>query len=310
MLPSDGGFPVVSTGFGFWTGGTVNDSKSLFGQAFQELQFYPDTVATRCHPDGNVTEHYVPNAYTICSPVWSIKKDKHGNFLEPAVFNGILGRQGHPMIMHGGDTVTVHYYMMGRNDGWHITVNDTTSGKSGTIVLNSPTDGPLQPSYRRQEIGKSLGWGAVHDTPRLVRVGDRTPLRAGEEPVPVLPARAVRLLVVRHQGVGRHHSGTDRLGDLRGRLAALPLGSRVRLRRKGRGQVLVPSLRRSLLHLPVVLGQHRRLMAFRRPLPRTPSPTTAAPGSTRRPHTAVGSSGRTPPTATTSSASSTWAARL
>ena len=95
VLPTDGAFPVVSTGFGFWTGGTVNDASSLFGQAFQELQFYPDTIATRCHPDGGVTERYVPNAYTICSPVWSIKQDADGNFIEPAAFNGILGRPGH-----------------------------------------------------------------------------------------------------------------------------------------------------------------------------------------------------------------------
>lgn len=178
VLPTDGAFPVVSTGFGFWTGGTVNDASSLFGQAFQELQFYPDTIATRCHPDGGVTERYVPNAYTICSPVWSIKQDAHGNFIEPAVFNGILGRPGHPMVMHGGDTVTVHYYMAGRSDGWHITVHDVTSGKSGTIVLNSPTDGPLQPSYGRQQIGKSLGWGAVHDTPNsfVWEIGHRSEL--------------------------------------------------------------------------------------------------------------------------------------
>ncbi|MGN6380140.1 MAG: hypothetical protein ACTHNU_14405, partial [Gaiellales bacterium] len=35
----------------------------------------------------------------------------------------------------------------------------------GTIVLNSPTYGPLMPEFSVQKIGNTLGWGAVHDAP-------------------------------------------------------------------------------------------------------------------------------------------------
>jgi hypothetical protein len=50
------------------------------------------------------------------------------------------------------------------SEGWHIDVRDETTAGSGTIVLNS-ADGPLLPAYDTQEIGNSLGWGIVHDTP-------------------------------------------------------------------------------------------------------------------------------------------------
>src|SRR6185437_591238 len=42
VLPSNGSFPVDAVGPTFWFGGTVNDPNSLFGQAFEELQFYPN----------------------------------------------------------------------------------------------------------------------------------------------------------------------------------------------------------------------------------------------------------------------------
>src|SRR5262245_48129295 len=44
VLPSDGSFDVSATGPTFWFGGTVNDPNSLFGQAFLEVQFYPDAI--------------------------------------------------------------------------------------------------------------------------------------------------------------------------------------------------------------------------------------------------------------------------
>jgi hypothetical protein len=50
-------------------------------------------------------------------------------------------------------------------DGFHITVTDLTSGHSGTIILNSSSDGPFMPAYDTQEIGNSLGWGTVNDAP-------------------------------------------------------------------------------------------------------------------------------------------------
>jgi hypothetical protein len=71
---------------------------------------------------------------------------------------------GGPLIMNAGDTITLHFYMASSTDGWHITVQDLTTGHQGTIVLNS-SYGPLQPTFSSQQIGNALGWGIVDDTP-------------------------------------------------------------------------------------------------------------------------------------------------
>jgi hypothetical protein len=162
VLPRDGLFPVSATGPTFWFGGTVHDPHSLFGQAFLELQFYPDAVVTGCTPDGGFTLRHRANVYTVCSPVWSVV----GN-TEPAAFNAELfrGRSDDPLIMHAGDTITVHYFATAARDGAHIAVRDLTTHQHGAIVLRSPTSGPLMPEFNRQKIGNALGWGAVHDAP-------------------------------------------------------------------------------------------------------------------------------------------------
>ncbi len=166
ILPSDGGQPVSSLLLP-WTGGTVTDPGALFDQAFQELQFYPDTVVTACTADGNF--HYgsaVPNAFTVCSPVWQVIK-RHGQYIENAAFNDMLrdGNTDQPLIMHGGDTVKIAYSVTAAKDGWHVDVKDLTTHHSGSIVLNSKKRGPLNPAYDTQTVGNSLKWGAVHDTP-------------------------------------------------------------------------------------------------------------------------------------------------
>jgi hypothetical protein len=68
-------------------------------------------------------------------------------------------------VMHAGDTVDVHYFVTAAKDGWHIKVSDRNTGQSGTIVLNSKSDGPLMPSYNVDKLGNSLKWGAVSDAP-------------------------------------------------------------------------------------------------------------------------------------------------
>jgi len=171
VLPTDGGTtaPVSDVGPTFWFGGTVNDPKSVFGQAFVELQFYPDSTIVRCFTDGAFQVAHTPNVYTACSPVFKIvPTGKAGIFLETAAFNAMLqdsANPGNPLVMHAGDTITVHYFVTPAADGFHITVNDVSTGGSGTIVLNSPSDGPLMPSFDSQTIGNALGWGIVFDTP-------------------------------------------------------------------------------------------------------------------------------------------------
>jgi hypothetical protein len=169
VLPSDGAFDVSATGPTFWFGGTVTDPNSLFGQAFVELQFYPDSIVSHCSSNGGFNVNYSPNTYSACSPVWKLTSTgRKGVFHESAAFNAMLtdgSGRNNPLIMHAGDTVTVHWYTTPAQDGFHVTVTDVSTGGSGTIVLNSQQDGPLMPAYDTQEIGNSLGWGIVYDTP-------------------------------------------------------------------------------------------------------------------------------------------------
>jgi hypothetical protein len=104
----------------------------------------------------------MPGVYTVCSPVWSVVKKS-----EPAAFNAMLSPplSTQPLVMHAGDTITVHWFTTADNDGFHVTVTDLASGGQGTIVLNSKSDGPLMPAFDKQQLGNSLGWGLVNDTP-------------------------------------------------------------------------------------------------------------------------------------------------
>jgi hypothetical protein len=169
VLPTDGGHMVSDVGPTFWFGGTVTDPKSAFGQAFVELQFYPDSLLSRCFADGAFSVSFAPNTYTACSPVFKIiPTGQAGLFEETAAFNAMLedsANPGNPLVMHAGDTVTIHYYVTAAKDGFHITVTDLNTGRNGTIVLNSQSDGPLMPAFDAQQVGNALGWGNVFDTP-------------------------------------------------------------------------------------------------------------------------------------------------
>jgi len=168
VLPANNTTQVSDVGPTFWFGGTVNDPKSLFGQAFVELQFYPNALVSRCFADGAFSVSFSPDTYTSCSPVFKVQQTGPNKFLESAAFNAMLedtSNPGNPLVMHAGDTITVHYYVTPAQDGFHITVNDVNTGGSGTIILNSNSDGPLMPSFDNQLIGNALGWGLVFDTP-------------------------------------------------------------------------------------------------------------------------------------------------
>jgi hypothetical protein len=165
VLPSDGAVPVSSVGPTFWWGGAVTDPNphALFGQAFLEVQFYPDSIVSSCSSSGGFNVSLAPNKFTVCSPVWQVSSQ---NYAETAAFNAVLYRAGttQPLVMSAGDRVRIHFHVVSASEGWHVDVTDTTTGQSGTIVLNSKY-GPLLPVYSTQQIGNSLGWGAVHDTP-------------------------------------------------------------------------------------------------------------------------------------------------
>jgi hypothetical protein len=158
---------VDSVGPTFWIGGSVTDPNSLFDEAFLELQFYPNSITTNCAAGGGYDVTYSANTYTACSPVWEVSR--HGN-AESAAFNAMLtdSATGGPLIMHAGDTITDHQYITAANDGMHITVTDLTTGHSGTIVLDSKTNGPLMPAFSVQKLGNALGWGLVNDAPNAL----------------------------------------------------------------------------------------------------------------------------------------------
>jgi hypothetical protein len=165
VLPKDGTVPVSAVGQTFWWGGTVTDPnpQSLFGQAFLELQFYPDSIVKNCSTDGGFHVTSAPNKFSVCSPVWQVTTtgDK-----ENAAFNAELyhGASREPLVMNAGDTIKIHFFVASPAEGWNIQVTDLTTGQSGTIVLNSKY-GPLLPAFSKQQIGNALGWGAVDDTP-------------------------------------------------------------------------------------------------------------------------------------------------
>jgi hypothetical protein len=163
----------------------------------------------------------VSGDYTVCSPVWSIHATgQKPNYHEPAAFNALLTRSGstHAMVMHAGDTVDVHYFVTAAKDGWHIRVSDRTTGQSGTIVLNSKSDGPLMPSYSVSKLGNSLS-GAPCRTRRSRCVGDRTrrrsPVRAARSAGPVRPAATP---TTHRRGPTSHRQDPER--DVRGRLSS------------------------------------------------------------------------------------------
>jgi hypothetical protein len=168
VLPTGAASAVSSVGPAFWFGGVVSDPKSLFGQSFVELQFYPDSIVKNCAPNGGFSLQFSANTYTACSPVFRVTSSgASGKFKEPAAFNAMLTDSAAlqtPLIMHGGDTITVHWFTTSAQDGYHVTVTDLTTQHSGTIVLNSNT-GPLMPAYDTQAVGNSLGWGLVNDAP-------------------------------------------------------------------------------------------------------------------------------------------------
>jgi hypothetical protein len=168
VLPASNPVPVSNVGPAFWFGGVVSDPKSLFGQSFVELQFYPDSIVKNCFPNGAFTVEYAPNTYTACSPVFRVTAEgQSGKFKEPTAFNAMLvdGISPHgPLIMHAGDVITVHWFTTAAQDGFHVTVTDLMTGHSGTIVLNGSI-GPLMPAFDTQTVGNSLGWGLVNDAP-------------------------------------------------------------------------------------------------------------------------------------------------
>ena len=169
VLPTDGGGApsapgqVDAVGPTFWIGGTVTDPHSLFGQAFLEVQFYPNSIVAGCASDGGFNVKYAPNIYSVCAPTWAVSPNGKREY---AAFNGMLtdSASGGPLLMHAGDTITDHQYPTAAQDGMHITITDVTTGHSGTLILNGH-DGPLMPAFSVQKLGNALGWGLVNDAP-------------------------------------------------------------------------------------------------------------------------------------------------
>jgi hypothetical protein len=165
ILPADGTVPVSAVGPTFWWGGAVTDPNphSLFGQAFLELQFYPDSVVNTCASDGNFNVTHAADKFSVCAPVFQVSTQSGA---EDAAFNAELfdGSSHSALVMNAGDTIKIHFFVASPSQGWNINVTDLTTGHSGTIVLNSKY-GPLLPLFSTEQIGNSLGWGLVNDTP-------------------------------------------------------------------------------------------------------------------------------------------------
>jgi hypothetical protein len=69
VLPKNGpDLDVDSVGPTVWFGGPVDDPNSLFGQGFEELQFYPNAVVTRCTPHSGFEVQHSTGSWSVCSP--------------------------------------------------------------------------------------------------------------------------------------------------------------------------------------------------------------------------------------------------
>jgi len=166
------GMSFVDLGPTFWVGAALKDTKSLDDAAFEELQFYPDSVLAPVNQDGCTSGGgYSPseklNDWTVCSPAWAVNPS---SFQEYAAFNKELTTATHPnnpMVMHSGDTISVSF----AGSPYTITVTDLTTKQTGTIVMSgggpNDADGPLGPLYPNGANVKtnSLPWGAVQDAP-------------------------------------------------------------------------------------------------------------------------------------------------
>ena len=149
---------------------------TLFNEGFLEVQFYPDSKLSGCTRGGGFNITFDPNNYSVCSPVWVVSKNGAREF---AAFNTMLRQAGGhgPLVMHAGDTITVHYYQTPAHDGAHITVHDLTTKTNGTIILNNSRFGPMNPAFNQQKIGNTLGWGLVRDAPNAFvwEIGHESP---------------------------------------------------------------------------------------------------------------------------------------
>ena len=119
-----------------------------------------------------------------------------------------------PLLMHAGDTITVHWFTTPANDGFHVTVTDLTTGGSGTIILNSSATGPLMPAFDTHALGNALGWGVVSDTHESVFTG---------EGAFCVPGQAS--CEVRYTGLGGDFTDPDQICDVWGRFAGNTMGS-------------------------------------------------------------------------------------
>jgi hypothetical protein len=69
VLPASNPDPVSNVGPAFWFGGVAGDPKSLFGQSFVELQFYPDSIVKNCFPNGAFAVDYARHLYRMLTGI-------------------------------------------------------------------------------------------------------------------------------------------------------------------------------------------------------------------------------------------------
>ena len=229
VLPSDGAFPVSATGPTFWFGGTVTDpNPACFGQAFLEVQFYPDAIVTNCTPNGGFVVSYAPNTYTVCSPVWSHPHDRAEAGLPRAggVQRDADDRRQAPAARHARGRHDRHSLprRLAANEGWHIDVTDETTGGTGTIVLEQRRRAAAA-GVRHAGDRQLARLGHRRTTPRTRSCGRSATRSPFTHPASqfCIPGRA-DLPVLQRAGLGRDLADPDQVGHLRRRLAPDALG--------------------------------------------------------------------------------------
>ena len=232
VLPSDGA--ELSSLLLSGSGGTVNDPGSLFDQAFQELQFYPDTVVTECTPAGTSYGSAVPNAFTACSPVWQVVK-RTGSTSRTRPSTRCSRREQRPAAHHAR-----------RRHGEDRLLRDRSQGRLAHH-RQRPDHGPQRHDRPEQLEARPAQAGLRHaDGRQLARSGasstTRRPRSCGRSGTPTCTLPPGKFCLpgdtgcgtLRRGALGGHVAAADRVGAVRAQQGD-DVGRGERLRRRRRG---------------------------------------------------------------------------
>ena len=149
--------------------------RSLFGQAFVELQFYPNAYHRRtATPNGGfMRQARAERLHRVLAglELTSTGRSRHTSRRHSTRCCRDGELDAARCVMHAGDTITVHWFTTPALDGYHVTVTDVTTAGQRHDRPQPEEDGPLMPAFDIQKLGNALGLGPRRRRAELVRAG-------------------------------------------------------------------------------------------------------------------------------------------